>query len=131
MFMFALIAHVIACFWIIAAGLGDFDKSWIALQYGTANFDEIDRSDLYLTSFYFTITTITTVGYGDFSAKTFTEKIVCIFIMILGVIGFSYASGSFTSFIQQKVKINEQLDAKIETLDRLYKEHDFPHDLYA
>ena len=121
--MFALISHVIACFWIIAASLGDFDKSWIALQYGTANFDEIDRSDLYLTSFYFTITTITTVGYGDFSAKTFTEKIVCIFIMLAGVIGFAMASGAVTNYIDQVDEQNVAFEEKMSVLNRLFESH--------
>lgn len=80
--------------WIIAGGFDNSPRSWVAL-YG-----DVTRSDLYLTSFYFTITTITTVGYGDFSAKTFLEKIICIFIMVTGVIAFSFASGSLTNFIQ-------------------------------
>lgn len=58
-------------------------------------------SDLYLTSFYYTITTITTVGYGDISANTNNEKIVAIIIMFTGVIAFSFASGSLTNFIQE------------------------------
>jgi hypothetical protein len=61
--------------------------------------EDVNKAELYLTSFYFTITTITTVGYGDFSAKTFTEKIINILVMLIGVIGFSYGSGSFTSYI--------------------------------
>lgn len=61
--------------------------------------DAPSASDLYLTSIYFTITTITTVGYGDFHAVSFTEKMINIIIMIIGVLGFSYASGSFTSYI--------------------------------
>ena len=56
---------------------------------------------MYLTSYYFTVTTITTVGYGDFSARTFNEKIICIFIMIAGVIAFSMASGALTNYIAQ------------------------------
>ena len=91
----------------------------------------MNRGDLYLTSFYFTITTITTVGYGDFSAKTGIEKIINIFIMLIGVIGFSYASGSFTNYIQTQSRVNEVLDGKLELLDRLYKEHEIPHELYT
>jgi len=55
--------------------------------------------ELYLTSFYFTTTTITTVGYGDFSGNTVIEKIFCIMIMIIGVISFSLASASLSSLL--------------------------------
>lgn len=94
-FYFGTVTHIVSCFWIIVGNLDDSGKSWISL-YG-----DVSRSDLYLTSFYFTITTITTVGYGDFSAKTFAEKIICIFIMITGVIAFSFAASSLTNFMQK------------------------------
>ena len=34
---------------------------------------------LYITSFYFTVTTIATVGYGDIHGVNFGERIYCIF----------------------------------------------------
>ncbi len=55
--------------------------------------------DLYVTSFYFTTTTILTVGYGDISAVSMSEKILCIILMIIGVISFSFATGSLSSII--------------------------------
>ena len=103
-------------------------ESWIDIEYGDS---DISKTELYLTSFYFTITTITTVGYGDFSAKTSIERIINIFIMIAGVIGFSYASGSFTNYIQTNAQNNKVLDEKLEILDKLYKEFAFPPDLYT
>ena len=102
-------AHVVACLWIIASKMADEEESWhntYGDKYGVA----ATPSDLYLTSFYFTITTITTVGYGDFKATTFSEKIICIMIMIVGVMGFSYASGMFTTQIQIKAKSSAVLD---------------------
>ena len=66
------------------------------MRYG---FDHHSDSDLYLIGFYFTITTITTVGYGDVSAGTFGERIFCICLMIVGVISYSFAISSFTSII--------------------------------
>ena len=92
---FVMITHVVACIWLIIGSLdaGD-EESWMA-----GGVDEMSASDKYLTSFYFTITTITTVGYGDISASTFTEKIVCIVMMFVGVMAFSFASGSLTNYI--------------------------------
>ena len=109
--------------------MSDIENNWIAKDFGSM--DQASSSHLYLSSIYFTITTITTVGYGDFSAVSFTEKIINIFIMIMGVIGFSYASGSFTSYIQTNAQNNKVLDEKLELLDKLYKEHNFDHMLYT
>ena len=79
-----------------------------------------------MTSFYFTITTITTVGYGDFSAKTMNEKIICVFIMLAGVIAFSLASGSLTNYITQQDLKSAAYENKMGVLDRLFKAHNIP-----
>ena len=55
--------------------------------------------ELYVTSFYFTTTTILTVGYGDITPISITEKILCIFLMIIGVVSFSFATGALSSII--------------------------------
>jgi len=39
------------------------------------------------------MTTLATVGYGDFSPQTNYEKIIGIIIMILGIAFFSYIMG--------------------------------------
>ena len=59
----------------------------------------MDNFTLYITSFYFTVTTIVTVGYGDIHAYNIGEKFVSILLMIIGVISFSFAAGSLSSII--------------------------------
>lgn len=54
---------------------------------------------MYTIGLYWTITTITTVGYGDISATNTHERIVASIIMIIGVIAFSFAIGSLSSII--------------------------------
>jgi hypothetical protein len=88
---FFLTCHIVSCLWVVSAQMAEnLDDTWMT------DFDE----NLYLTSFYFTVTTITTVGYGDISGNTSTEKIFCILIMVVGVISFSFASGSLASIMQ-------------------------------
>lgn len=56
-------------------------------------------SQLYVTAFYFSVTTITTVGYGDISGTNTSERIICVFLMIMGVLFFSINSGNITSIM--------------------------------
>jgi len=56
-------------------------------------------ADLYITSFYFTVTTIMTVGYGDITANSSIEKVICIMLMLIGVVAFSYANNAISSII--------------------------------
>ena len=58
--------------------------------------NEADRYQLYFVSIYWTITTITTVGYGDISANNLEERLFCSLVMVLGVISFSFANGSLS-----------------------------------
>jgi Ion channel len=48
---------------------------------------------------YFTVTTVLTVGYGDITAYSIAEKVFCIFLMLIGVISFSFATGTLSSLI--------------------------------
>ena len=57
---------------------------------------DLEGFDLYVASVYYTITTVTTVGYGDIRAYSSIECIVCIVLQITGVLGFSYVLGAIS-----------------------------------
>jgi hypothetical protein len=69
-----------------------------------------------VTSFYFSVTTIVTVGYGDITAISPGEKIVCVLLMIIGVIGFSFATGALSSMIANMDQSEAILKEKMATL---------------
>jgi hypothetical protein len=60
---------------------------------------DLDESTLYVSAIYWTITTIATVGYGDVVAVNTTERIFCSCAMIIGVLAFTFANGSFASIL--------------------------------
>ena len=109
-----MMTHVVACMWIIMANMdSDKNNSW------KVGYSDATKSNIYLTAVYFTVTTITTVGYGDMSAETFAEKIMCILIMISGVFAFSLATGALTNYISQQDARGENTLRKINILERL------------
>lgn len=101
----------------------DLSNTWI----GNLGDDESQ----YLTAFYFTVTTITTVGYGDISGSTKTEKVFCIIIMVVGVIAFSVASGSLASIITSYDTKNAKLEIRLQKLKKMYKDYSLPLELYG
>ena len=84
---------------ILANSLENDDSgsgTWLVNYLSNPDFSNFD---LYIVSFYWTIQTITTVGYGDVYTTNTYERIFACFIMIIGVLAFSFASGSLASII--------------------------------
>lgn len=70
-----------------------------------------------MTSFYFTVTTILTVGYGDIHAENIAEKVLAIAMMIIGVIAFSFATGALASIISSYDTTEAKLKEKLSILN--------------
>ena len=90
----------------------------------------MSNSDRYLTSFYFIITTFSTVGYGDISATNTLEKFFCIIIMCVGVTAFAAGTSELTNLLQTYDQENSRLQEKIFILNRIYKEYNLPLNVY-
>lgn len=63
------------------------------------NMQDDDNFTLYITSVYWTVQTITTVGFGDIPAVTVSEKIIAIGWMIVGVGFYSFTNGNLSSIM--------------------------------
>lgn len=87
-------------------------------------------NEVYLTSFYFTVTTLVTVGYGDITGYNKTEKVWCIFLMMFGIVSFSIMSGAITSMITSLDSKSAILKEKIYTLNNLLKTYKLSDVLY-
>lgn len=88
--------HLMSCFWFLSAKFNDFEyNSWVAVR------GIIDHDDgyQYLTSVYWSLQTITTVGYGDIPAKTTTEQVLSVLWMVFGVGFYSFTIGNLSSVI--------------------------------
>jgi len=70
-------------------------QGWIE----ACDYTSLSTTQLYLASFYFAMSTLTTVGYGDISGNNTAERIICIFLHLIGVISYSIAAGSLTSIL--------------------------------
>ena len=100
-----LINHISACLFIIIASIWDENHvgTWMEKIEG-------DSGKIYTVSLYWSVATITTVGYGDISGTNNLERLFCSMVMIFGVFAFSLANGSVTSIIQNIDSNNAKME---------------------
>lgn len=112
MFMFLvvilLINHILACLWVFVSKF-DNENNWV-INKVDKNPSDLPSAELYLMSFYFVSTTVTTVGYGDMAPANSIERFFSVIMLFVGVMCFASLSGSLTSMITQND--NEQASLK-------------------
>lgn len=60
--------------------------------------------------FYFVIVTLTTVGYGDVTPKTYNEKVLAIILILIGVFVFSAITALMSSFLTDRILDDDEED---------------------
>jgi len=114
---FFLLCHLIACLWILQARIDDdvLKPNWISEK----GFTYASVWELYFASYYFSVTTFTTVGYGDIHGTNTTERVLAIFLMIGGVFAFSFATGTLTSILTSLDETNKLVNEKMQVVSKL------------
>ena len=102
--VFSGIIHCFVCFHIF---IGKHSYSnWLVLT----NSEKDSLIIIYIESLYFLVTTLTTVGYGDITCKSFEERIFHIILLAVGSIFYSYIISTIGNLIKvdshAKIKYN-------------------------
>ncbi|KAG2249376.1 hypothetical protein Bca52824_089004 [Brassica carinata] len=90
--------HCAGCFnYLIAEQYPDPRKTWIGAVY--PNFKEASLWSRYVTALYWSITTLTTTGYGDLHAENPREMLFDVFYMLFNLGFTSYLIGNMTNLV--------------------------------
>lgn len=112
-FIVLVIAHWIACGWI---ALGKFDP-------------QADRATNYIRALYWTITTITTIGYGDITPTSNEQTLYTMFVQLIGAGMYGYIIGNLASLLANSDLARTQFRAKLEKVQTFLQYRDVPQDL--
>lgn len=106
---FTLIAHWLACIWhLIGQKEIEVPYGWIQLLAGVVE-QPINQSvpnsgpgsgTRYITALYFTLTSLTSIGFGNVAPNTDNEKIFSVVTMLIG--GKKYISKTPTQLAQER-----------------------------
>lgn len=114
------------CFWFYLAKLNDFDEeTWVARN----NMKNESQYSLYIASIYYSFTALTTVGYGDITARTNIEMIVTMFWMVFGVGFYSFTIGILSSVLAHMDTKSTNLQKKISIMNEFCNEMKISKDL--
>ncbi len=105
-----IIIHWISCAWMY---LNPFEAG-------------LDNYTIYNKSLYWTITTLTTIGYGDITPTTNVGRIFTMFIMIIGVGTYGVVIGNVSRLIIQADRFKEAKKEKINELGLFMKHYHIP-----
>jgi len=114
-FWVLVLAHWIAC-------------GWVALG-GPAN--DTHGVHPYLQALYWTITTLTTVGYGDITPHGPGQVLFAMVVMLLGVAMYGYVIGNVSNLLANIDVIRSQHLSKIELVGNFLRDRDVPRGLQA
>ncbi|XP_048510796.1 potassium voltage-gated channel subfamily H member 8 isoform X2 [Athalia rosae] len=137
MLSFTLVAHWLACIWYVIAEKErlrndkEWDLGWIhtladRLKISVQN---VTLTESYVTALYFTCSSLTSVGFGNVSANTSSEKICSICIMLIGALMHAVVFGNVTAIIQRMYSRRSLYQTKWRDLEDFLALHQIPDEL--
>jgi len=112
-FWVLLFSHWIACGWILMEGVN-------------AKLAPVEK---YVDAIYWSVTTLTTVGYGDLTPDNMQQKIYTMLVMFLGVGLYGYVIGNVSTLLANTDVAKANYVNKIEELSAFFTNKQIPFDL--
>ncbi|KTG37580.1 hypothetical protein cypCar_00006104, partial [Cyprinus carpio] len=136
---FVLIAHWLACIWY---AIGHMERPYmktgwldnLADQLGK-HYNDSDASsgpsvqDKYVTALYFTFSSLTSVGFGNISPNTNSEKIFSICVMLIGSLMYASIFGNVSAIIQRLYSGTTRYHTQMLRVKEFIRFHQIPGEL--
>ncbi len=104
-------------------------RGYFMVQLNYADHESVTPWLQYNAAIYWAVMTVTTIGYGDVVPKTFYERWVTVFGMMVGGAAYAYVVGSVCGVVASMSEVTKELHGKIDLLNGFMNQHGVPHDL--
>ncbi|CAH2281646.1 potassium voltage-gated channel subfamily H member 2 [Pelobates cultripes] len=139
---FALIAHWLACIWYAIGNMEHDDQDYRPIGWlyslGTQIMKPYNNSDAksgptindkYVTALYFTFSSLTSVGFGNVSPNTNSEKIFSICVMLIGSLMYASIFGNVSAIIQRLYSGTARYHTQMLRVREFIRFHQIPNPL--
>lgn len=136
---FALIAHWLACIWNV---IGEYENKvpygWIQRLIddtvgktvnGSFPASRLGVESRYITALYFTITSLTSIGFGNVAPNTDKEKIFAVLMMLVGALFYAVIFGNLTAIIQRLYSRTNRYHQDVRVVNECIAVHGIPESL--
>ena len=120
-----LVTHVVACFFYLiglSGGNDDEDGGWIYREM----YHDKPVASRYVASMYWAFSTLTTVGYGDISARTPQEQAFSMMMMLTGVSWYAIIVSSMSSIMSTFDAQNKAIRDKMLSVNSFVRSAKLP-----
>ncbi|XP_028816869.1 potassium voltage-gated channel subfamily H member 4-like isoform X3 [Denticeps clupeoides] len=143
MSVFALLAHWMACIWYVIGRKEmeshhpeTWDIGWLhelgkrlETPYVNSTVGGPSVRSAYIASLYFTLSSLTSVGFGNVCANTDAEKIFSICTMLIGALMHAVVFGNVTAIIQRMYSRRSLYHTRMKDLKDFIRVHRLPQQL--
>ncbi|XP_053269759.1 potassium voltage-gated channel subfamily H member 4 [Pleuronectes platessa] len=141
MSVFALLAHWMACIWyMIGRREIETSESWdigwlhelgkrLETPYVNSTVGGPTVRSSYIAALYFTLSSLTSVGFGNVCANTDAEKIFSICTMLIGALMHALVFGNVTAIIQRMYSRRSLYHTRMKDLKDFIRVHRLPQQI--
>nr|XP_057918723.1 potassium voltage-gated channel subfamily H member 4 isoform X1 [Doryrhamphus excisus]XP_057918724.1 potassium voltage-gated channel subfamily H member 4 isoform X1 [Doryrhamphus excisus] len=141
MSVFALLAHWMACIWYMIGRKeietsDSWDIGWLhelgkrlEMPYVNNTVGGPSVRSSYIAALYFTLSSLTSVGFGNVCANTDAEKIFSICTMLIGALMHALVFGNVTAIIQRMYSRRSLYHTRMKDLKDFIRVHGLPQQL--
>jgi len=121
-----ILMHWMACTWFFTAFAAAFPPDSWAVRAGIGDAGPVAQ---YIRSLYWTITTMTTVGYGDITPTRPTEYVFASLIMLMGASIYAFIIGSIASLLSSIQAAKNMHWERIDSVTDFLRQRHVPADI--
>lgn len=118
-------AHILACIIHSIGFYNEYRETWIV----TNNLTNERLTIKYVNSLYWTITTLSTVGYGDITPQNTREKLVCMGVMLIGCGFFAYSINTFGYILGELSRRKKEENKEMKVLNAMMRKKNLTWEL--